>query len=77
LIEEGMKMKTSNTVPIDTPRPAGVPMDTAGPLRMLCLQDAWYIIGEGQLVPVDGPEEAEALIDELTRPEAHERECAR
>jgi hypothetical protein len=52
-------------------------MDTAGPLRMLCLQDAWYIIGEGQLVPVDGPEEAEALIDELTRPEAHERDCAR
>jgi hypothetical protein len=44
---------------------------------MLCLHDAWYIIGEGQLVPVDGPEEAEALIDELTRPEAHERDCAR
>jgi hypothetical protein len=49
--------------------PTGVSIDTFGPLRILCLDDVWYVVGEGQLVSVDGPEEAETIIKELSRPE--------
>ena len=40
-------------------------IDTSGPLEMLHLEDGWVVVGEGQFVPVDGPEEAAALIQEF------------
>ena len=42
-----------------------IAMDTSGPFRTLHLEDGWYVVGEGQFVPVDGREEATALVEEF------------
>jgi hypothetical protein len=44
----------------------GVNIDTSGPVRMLELEDGLYVVGNGQLIPVNSEEEANRIIDNLT-----------
>jgi hypothetical protein len=44
----------------------GVNIDTAGPLRPLCLADGWYVVGEGCSIPVKDRAEALQIIADLT-----------
>jgi hypothetical protein len=44
----------------------GVSLDTSGPLRVIQLQDGWYVVGEGFSIPVNSKEEAEATIRQMT-----------
>jgi len=41
----------------------GVEVNTSGPLRSLRLSDGWYVIGEGMMTPMLGPEECKTFID--------------
>lgn len=43
----------------------GVTFDTSGVLRKERKSDGWYVVGQGKLIPVSGPEEADDLIKEL------------
>lgn len=40
----------------------GMEFDTSGELRAERRSDGWYVVGEGMLIPVDGPGEAEQFI---------------
>ena len=40
----------------------GVSINTSGPLRILLLDDGAYVVGQGNLIPVDSQEEAEERI---------------
>jgi hypothetical protein len=44
----------------------GVVIDAGGPLRKLRLEDGWYVVGEGFLIPVVSEDEAERTIAEMT-----------
>jgi hypothetical protein len=44
----------------------GVVVETGGPLRKLHLEDGWYVVGEGFLIPVASEDEAERRIVEMT-----------
>jgi len=41
----------------------GVEIDTSGPLRKMQLEDGWYVVGEGILLPVDDENEANKCMD--------------
>jgi hypothetical protein len=36
--------------------------DTSGPFRAEEREDGWYVLGQGMLIPVSGPVEAEKVI---------------
>jgi hypothetical protein len=40
----------------------GVSIETAGPLRILHLADGHYVVGEGNLIPVDDRADGEQTI---------------
>jgi hypothetical protein len=40
----------------------GMEFDTSGRLRAEERQDGWYVLGQGMLIPVSGPAEAEKVI---------------
>jgi hypothetical protein len=44
----------------------GITIDTGGPLRKLHLEDGWYVVGEGFLIPVASEDEAERRIVEMS-----------
>jgi hypothetical protein len=44
----------------------GVTVDTSGELRARKLDDGWYVIGRGCLIPVDDRAKAEKVIREMT-----------
>jgi hypothetical protein len=43
----------------------GVSIDTSGPLRILLLEDGAYVVGQGNLIPVNSQEEAEERIAKM------------
>jgi len=43
----------------------GVTIDTSGNLRSLYLQDGWYVVGNGMLIPVKDKKEADDLIKNM------------
>ena len=43
----------------------GVSINTSGPLRILLLDDGFYVVGEGRLIPVDSEEEANKIIKDM------------
>lgn len=45
----------------------GIKVDTSGPLRSLRLSDGWYVIGEGMMTPMAGPEECKTFIDNYSK----------
>ena len=45
----------------------GKSFDTSGPIRKVERHDGWYVIGEGQLIPVRDEKEAEEVIKRLTK----------
>lgn len=44
----------------------GVVIDTSGPPRALELDDGWYAVGFGTLLPCDSKEEALEEVEKLT-----------
>jgi hypothetical protein len=40
----------------------GMEFDTSGPFRAEEREDGWYVLGQGMLIPVSGPVEAEKVI---------------
>jgi hypothetical protein len=45
----------------------GESFDTSGPIRKEERYDGWYVIGDGKLIPVKDSEEADRVIQQLTR----------
>lgn len=45
----------------------GVTIDTSGDLRSLELNDGWYVVGKGNLIPVKSEGEAKILINKMSR----------
>ncbi len=45
----------------------GMKFDTRGPLRLTERSDGWYVVGQGMLIPVSGPEEGRRFITELKK----------
>ena len=43
----------------------GVTINTAGKLRIICLQDGLYVVGQGVCIPVDTREEGDYIIEKL------------
>jgi len=43
----------------------GVDIDTSGKLRILRLEDGYYVVGEGYCIPVDSRAEGEQTIAEM------------
>jgi len=43
----------------------GISIDTNGNLRLLRLQDGWYVVGEGHLIPVNDIEEGADIINSM------------
>jgi hypothetical protein len=43
----------------------GVSIDTSGPLRILLLEDGFYVVGRGNLIPVSSQQEAEETIEKM------------
>jgi hypothetical protein len=43
----------------------GVSIDTSGPLRILLLDDGFYVVGRGNLIPVSSQQEAEETIEKM------------
>ena len=50
----------------------GIQIDTSGELRELTLTDGLYVVGQGLLIPVSDKEEAQELINRLSKPEEEE-----
>ncbi len=48
----------------------GVQVDTSGPIRPFEMQDGWYVIGAGYLIPVDSEEVAVETANKLMPPES-------
>ena len=42
----------------------GMEFDTSGPLRIESRSDGLYVVGQGQLIPVNSREEAEEIINQ-------------
>jgi len=40
----------------------GVTIDTSGPYRTLHLSDEWYVIGQGQCIPMSNAQEASDFV---------------
>jgi len=47
----------------------GITIDTSGSLRKLQLEDGWYVVGEGFLIPMASEDKAEETIVKMTAPE--------
>jgi hypothetical protein len=45
----------------------GESFDTSGPIRKEERYDGWYVLGDGKLIPVRDEEEADGVIERLTR----------
>jgi hypothetical protein len=45
----------------------GVEIDTSGPLRKLHLEDGWYVVGEGLLLPVADEAGADEELQKLRK----------
>ena len=45
----------------------GEQFDTSGPIRKEERYDGWYVLGNGQLIPVRDEREADQVIERLTR----------
>jgi hypothetical protein len=45
----------------------GVEIVVSGPYRTILLDDGYYVVGNGDLIPVDSKEEADSLANELRR----------
>jgi hypothetical protein len=45
----------------------GEQFDTSGLIRKEERYDGWYVIGDGKLIPVKDSEEADQVIQQLTR----------
>jgi len=43
----------------------GIEIDTSGELRLLELNDGWYVVGEGKLIPVKDEEEGLSRVEEI------------
>ena len=43
----------------------GMTFNTGGPLRLAKRSDGWYVLGEGMLLPVEGPTEGRIIIDSM------------
>ena len=43
----------------------GVSIDTSGELRILRLKDGYYVVGQGNCIPVRDREEAHETIEEM------------
>lgn len=43
----------------------GITIETSGPLRKLHLEDGWYMVGNGFLIPVSSEIEAQKAIIEM------------
>lgn len=43
----------------------GVSLDTSGPLRAVCLDDGWYVLGDGMSIPCNSKEDAEQTIQSI------------
>jgi hypothetical protein len=43
----------------------GMTFNTSGPLRLAKRSDGWYVLGEGMLLPVEGPTEGRIIIDSI------------
>lgn len=43
----------------------GVEIDTSGSFRKLHLTDGWYIVGNGQLIPVSNEAEVDKFLNKL------------
>ena len=43
----------------------GIEIDTSGELRLLELNDGWYVVGEGKLIPEKDEEEGLSRIEEI------------
>lgn len=43
----------------------GIEIETSGNLRTLKLEDGWYVVGKGMLIPVENENAALAMINEL------------
>ena len=44
----------------------GMEFNTAGQYRLTHRSDGWYVVGEGLLMPVNGPEEGRKVMAEMT-----------
>ena len=40
----------------------GVNIDTSGPFRKIKLEDGWYVVGGGKLIPCKNEEEADTEV---------------
>lgn len=45
----------------------GESFDTSGPIRKEERYDGWYVLGDGKMIPVKDEEEANKVIEGLTR----------
>jgi hypothetical protein len=45
----------------------GEQFDTSGPIRKEERYDGWYVLGDGTMIPVRDEEEANRVIERLTR----------
>jgi hypothetical protein len=45
----------------------GVEVDTSGPLRIVQLNDGFYVVGEGMSIPVATVQEGERIIANMQR----------
>lgn len=51
---------------VDTKMDTAATVNFSGPLRVVELQDGWYAVGKGMLVPCRDRADAEAVVRELT-----------
>ncbi len=45
----------------------GINVNTEGELRTLHVEDGWYVVGEGMLIPCADKDEAEAMLEEMKK----------
>jgi hypothetical protein len=51
----------------------GISIETAGPLRILHLRDGFYVIGQGNLIPVDNHADGQDTITNMKVADARGR----
>jgi hypothetical protein len=55
----------------------GVEIDTSGPLRVIKLQDGWYVVGQGMSVPCRDKMDATVALEDLQRGAAEQPPAGR
>ena len=55
----------------DTKMSDAATVDYGGPLRVAELQEGWYALGRGMLIPCRDRTEAEAIVEDLTTNGTH------